>query len=211
MLRTRDCEGKSFSTASVDYDVVIPFKHRLLETAWANFSGGARPDLRPDFDQFCHDQAHWLDDYALFRALKARYKGAYYLEWPAELVQRTPAALTLARRELAGQIEQVRFAQFLLFRQGERLRDTRPCQGRAPDRRPAVLRFPRLERRVGQPGALPAGRTAQAAALSPVSLRTISAPRDSSGATPSMTGTPFVVPATAGASTVCAPCWRTWT
>jgi len=34
---------------------------------------------------------HWLEDYALFRALKAKYKGAYYLEWPAELVQRTPA------------------------------------------------------------------------------------------------------------------------
>ena len=42
--------------------------------------GGAHPDLRPDFDRFCHDQAHWLDDYALFRALKARYKGAYYVE-----------------------------------------------------------------------------------------------------------------------------------
>ena len=31
---------------------------------------------------------HWLEDYALFRALKARYNGAYYLEWPAELVRR---------------------------------------------------------------------------------------------------------------------------
>ena len=117
LLRTCDCEGKSFSAASVDYDAVIPFKNRLLETAWTNFRAGARPDLRPDFDRYCHDRAHWLDDYALFRALKARYKGAYYLEWPAELVQRTPAALTLARRELADQTDQVRFAQFLLFRQ----------------------------------------------------------------------------------------------
>ena len=37
--------------------------------------------------QFCHEQAHWLEDYALFRALKAKYKGAYYLDWPAELVR----------------------------------------------------------------------------------------------------------------------------
>jgi 4-alpha-glucanotransferase len=89
LLRTCDCEGKSFSAGSVDYDAVIPFKNRLLETAWATFSAGERRDLQPDFDQYCHDRAHWLDDYALFRALKARYKGAYYLEWSAELVQRT--------------------------------------------------------------------------------------------------------------------------
>jgi 4-alpha-glucanotransferase len=95
----------------------------LLDTAWTNFSAGARPDLRSDFDRFCHDRAHWLEDCALFRALKARYKGAYYLEWPAEFVQRNPAAVTSARRDLAGHIDQVRFAQFLLFRHGERLRE----------------------------------------------------------------------------------------
>ena len=129
LLRAKDCESNSFSAAAIDYDVVIPFKHRLLETAWANFSAGARPDLRPLFDQFCHDQMHWLEDYTLFRALKAKYKGAYYLEWPAELVQRTPATLTLVRRELARQIGQVRFAQFLLFRQGERLREHARAKG----------------------------------------------------------------------------------
>jgi 4-alpha-glucanotransferase len=72
---------------------------------------------------------HWLKDYALFRALKARYGGAYYLEWPTELVQRTLAALTTAQRELASQIEQVRFAQFLLFRQGERLKEHAHSKG----------------------------------------------------------------------------------
>jgi 4-alpha-glucanotransferase len=62
LLRTCDCEGKSFSAGSVDYDAAIPFKNRLLETAWATFSAGERRDLQPDFDQYCHDRAHWLDD-----------------------------------------------------------------------------------------------------------------------------------------------------
>ncbi|HEY9015704.1 MAG TPA: 4-alpha-glucanotransferase, partial [Gemmatimonadales bacterium] len=123
LLRARDCQGLSCSAASVNYDVVIPFKHGLLDTVWRNFSSGARPDLQPAFAQFCHDQAHWLEDYALFRVLKARHNGAYYLEWPAELVRRVPAALAQARRELASQIQQVCFAQFLLFRQGERLKN----------------------------------------------------------------------------------------
>ena len=54
--------------------------------------------------------------------MKAKYNGAYYLEWPAELVKRMPEALAQARRDLASEIDQVRFAQFVLFRQGERLK-----------------------------------------------------------------------------------------
>ena len=65
----------------------------MLATAWDRFRAGARADLRPAYEQFCDEQAHWLDDYALFRALKARHQGAYYLEWPAELVRRTARAM----------------------------------------------------------------------------------------------------------------------
>ena len=122
LLRASDCAGFSFSATAVDFDAVKRFKYALLETAWGNFSAGARADLRLAFERFGQDEAHWLDDYALFRALKARYDGARYLEWPEELVRRTPTALDQARRDLASQVDQVRFAQFLLFRQGARLK-----------------------------------------------------------------------------------------
>ncbi len=128
LLRADDYSRHSFSLA-VDYDVVIPFKRQLLETAWTNFKHGARRDLRVAFDEFRHAQAHWLDDYGLFRALKFKYSDAYYLEWPAEFVQRIPAALTRARGELSDRIEQLCFAQFLLFRQGERLREHARAKG----------------------------------------------------------------------------------
>jgi 4-alpha-glucanotransferase len=120
-----------FSDDAVDYDSVIPFKLRLLETAWANFKAGRRSDgdLASAYDQFCTTQAHWLDDYALFRSLKDKYHGVYYLEWPAELVQRSPSALAEARRELASQIDQVRFAQFLLFRQADQLKEYAHAKG----------------------------------------------------------------------------------
>jgi len=121
LLSAKDCEA-SFPSDAVDYDAVVPFKMRLLETAWKNFKAGRRKDLQPEYDGFCSEQGHWLEDYALFRALKAKYNGVYYLDWPEELVQRTPGALASARRELADQIDQVRFAQFLLFRQGDQLK-----------------------------------------------------------------------------------------
>jgi 4-alpha-glucanotransferase len=121
LLSAKDCDFH-FPSDVVDYDAVIPFKNRLLETAWTNFKAAERKDLQPAFDEFCARQEHWLEDYALFRALKAKYHGAYYLDWPEELVQRRPEALASARRELANEIDQVRFAQFLLFRQGDEIK-----------------------------------------------------------------------------------------
>src|SRR5439155_11607976 len=121
LLGPGDCAAPAFSPSAIDYKAIIPFKYRLLEKAWSDFTKAGDAELQIAFEQFCHEQAHWLDDYALFRALKIRYNGAYYLEWPTELVQRVPKALAQARRELANQVDQVRFAQFLLFRQGVRL------------------------------------------------------------------------------------------
>jgi 4-alpha-glucanotransferase len=101
----------------------------LFEKAWNTFRAMPRSALRIDNDQFCVEQAHWLDDYALFRALKARHGGVSYLEWPAELVYREPVALAEARRNLAELMGQVCFAQFLLFRQGKRLREHAHARG----------------------------------------------------------------------------------
>ena len=129
LLRPEDCIGSSFSTTAVDYATVIPFKRRLLEIAWGNFAAAKRADLGHAFGEFCEREAHWLDEYALFRALKTRFGGTSYLGWPADLVRREPAALNSARRELAAQCERTRFAQFLLFRQGGRLKEYGRAKG----------------------------------------------------------------------------------
>jgi len=130
LIQASDAQSH-FPADAVDYDSVVPFKQRLLETAWANFKDGQRSarDLAPAYDEFCATQAHWLDDYALFRALKEKYHGVYYLEWPSELVRRSPNALAEARRELASQIDQVRFAQFLLSRQTDQLKEHAHAKG----------------------------------------------------------------------------------
>jgi len=123
LLRASDTQS-NFSNDVVEFDSVIAFKEGLLETAWANFKSAQSKfkNLKFDYEQFCATQEHWLDDYAIFRALKAMYQGAYYLDWPAELVQRKLDPLADAQHELADQIDQVRFAQFLLFRQADQLK-----------------------------------------------------------------------------------------
>jgi 4-alpha-glucanotransferase len=122
LLNANEFTLPRFSNTAIDYGIVIPFKRRLLEIAWDNFTTSASWKLKVAFAQFCQAQAHWLEDYALFRVLKARHNGAYYLEWPRELIERVPAALARARRDLSSEFDQVRFAQFLLFRQGDRLK-----------------------------------------------------------------------------------------
>src|SRR5262249_14019822 len=129
LVRASDWAGQSFPATTVDFDAMKRFKYSLLETAWRNFRKGARRARGPACEDFGRRQAHWLEDYALFRALKERYGGASSLEWPAELVRRTPRALEAARVELSARIELVRFSQFLLYRQGVRLKDHARAKG----------------------------------------------------------------------------------
>jgi 4-alpha-glucanotransferase len=128
LLETSDCEA-NFAQDVVDYDSIIPFKQRLLEKAWVKFKAGERKDLRSAYDQFCATQKSWLEDYALFRALKSKFEGAYYLKWPEDLIQRKPRALEKARRELENQFDQYRLEQFLLLRQADQLKEHAHAKG----------------------------------------------------------------------------------
>ena len=107
LLESSDCQGVAFPPNSIEYSAVISFKRGLLERAWSNFNTRAQPELRSAFEQYCLEQTSWLEDYALFRALKAKFNGAYYLDWPAELIVREPGALAAARRDLSDHMERV--------------------------------------------------------------------------------------------------------
>jgi 4-alpha-glucanotransferase len=122
-------EVPRFRDDVVEYELVIPFKRDLLRRVAKNFQSRADRGLKSEFDLFCQQQSHWLEDYALFRALKEKFAGAHYLQWPAEYVARQPAAMARARQELARDLEQVRLAQWLIFRQGEKLKEYAHAHG----------------------------------------------------------------------------------
>jgi 4-alpha-glucanotransferase len=122
LLNRRDVEGVQFPAGHVDYGPVIEFKNRILNRAWENFQRGAAPALGAAFADFCRHAAGWLDDYALFRAIKDAHGGKSWSDWPLELVVRKPDALAEARRELAGAVGLHQFRQFLFFRQWRALK-----------------------------------------------------------------------------------------
>jgi 4-alpha-glucanotransferase len=98
---------------TVDYAAVRDVKHAALRRSYVHFrdrelaSGTRRASA---FLAFCQDQAWWLDDYALFRALHAHHGERSWCDWPAPLRNREPHALEEARQLVA---DDARFRQYM--------------------------------------------------------------------------------------------------
>jgi 4-alpha-glucanotransferase len=123
LLQQGDIGDVRFPAEHVDFGPVIQFKLRILKQAWINFQAGRATHLRSEFDAFRARCAKWLDDYALFMALKDAHGGASWLDWPTDLVCRDPGRLAIVRRDLAEAVGRHEFAQFLFFRQWKALKD----------------------------------------------------------------------------------------
>lgn len=122
LLRSADLVGGNWPADHVEYERVIPYKAGLTAKAWDNFRAGAGAALHAPFEEFRNREADWLDDFALFLALKEAHGGGSWFDWPEEFIQREPAALARARQELAGPIELHRFRQFLFYHQWRALK-----------------------------------------------------------------------------------------
>jgi 4-alpha-glucanotransferase len=103
-----------FSETRVDYRAVTDYKMRILEAAYRRFK--AMPD-RGEYEGFCFQNSHWLGDFALFAALRARLEGKSWNEWPDEIRDRNPEALDGMRYQLRDEIEKEQFVQFIFYRQ----------------------------------------------------------------------------------------------
>ena len=102
-----------FSEYLVDFPAVLAFKEKLLELAFLEFKLGG--DSIP-FAAFCQTMP-WLEDYALFMALREEFAAAPWFSWPAGLARRRPEALAQWRKTLAERILFHKFVQFCFFSQ----------------------------------------------------------------------------------------------
>ena len=112
----------SFPTGTVDYGAVIPWKRGLVARAAARFRRSARGRRRDAFERFCAENADWLEDFALFMAIKDHHGGAPWDTWDWALASRQPEALREAARELDEAIFAWRYGQFRFFDQWDALK-----------------------------------------------------------------------------------------
>jgi len=130
LIDNSDFAGIRFPDDHVVFEQVIQFKDRLLAKAWQNFQAGRGSGMRAGLDAFCgRHHAVWLDDFALFRALKDKYGNQTWQEWPIELVRRDGAALTRIRDKLQGDMARHRFGQFLFFHQWKHVKNYANSKG----------------------------------------------------------------------------------
>jgi 4-alpha-glucanotransferase len=113
----------------VDFGALYSWKPGLLDKAYFHFDAISDSLFRSEFQAFCIDNASWLDDYALFMALKDANAGIAWNEWPVDQRQRHKAALDQARGEFSDSILRQKFRQFLFFRQWTALRNYAHSKG----------------------------------------------------------------------------------
>jgi 4-alpha-glucanotransferase len=105
----------------VDFAAAARRSDVLIRHAYEGLKAGRAPALRDGFAAYRQRHAYWLDDYALFRALRDA-QGSPWTSWDPVIRTRRPAALRRARKELADEAERHAFGQFLFDRQWTALR-----------------------------------------------------------------------------------------
>jgi 4-alpha-glucanotransferase len=118
LLSAEDIDARpALASTQVDYGRAIAFKLPLLKKAFDTFSSRASSSSRSEFSAFCGRNGHWLDDYALFMAVKDEHRGRAWPDWEPAIAAREPQAVETWKKELSYEIESQKFKQFQFFRQ----------------------------------------------------------------------------------------------
>ncbi len=104
----------AFPEDRVDFERLVPWKTAVLQSAKPPSS---------DFEGFCEANADWLDDFALFVALKEQHGGVAWNKWEPGARDRDPGALAEWRERLAAPVAAQKFLQFAFFEQWRELRE----------------------------------------------------------------------------------------
>jgi 4-alpha-glucanotransferase len=118
-----------FSGDKVDFEQVATIKIDLLKKACNNFKTQASSIQQKEFAGFCESKAYWLDNYALFMALKDSQNNASWYTWEPELAKREPEALDRIQRQLTGEIFYHKFTQYEFFRQWSNIKSYANMRG----------------------------------------------------------------------------------
>jgi len=114
-------EVPKFPADKVDFGKVIYWKLDLLSRSYLQFQNSSDKSLKEDFNTFCEKHTKWLNDYALFMALKEFQGGEPWGKWPPALRDRDPGVLDIFRQENEFAIQRQMYLQFLFFRQWNKL------------------------------------------------------------------------------------------
>ena len=123
LLTLQDLQDRPlFDEDQVDFGKVIEWKLKLLDRAYAHFKRSSKTQLRQSFDDFAESQKDWLEDFALFMAIKESQGGFSWSNWPKALRLHEEKELADFSKSHTEAIESQKLRQFLFFKQWSALR-----------------------------------------------------------------------------------------
>ena len=123
LLKTSDIPHDiNFEETEFDTFKTAEFITPLLKKAIDNFHKSSSASDKEAFDLFCHQQAYWLDDYALFISLKKQFNNAPWYDWESGFRLREAVVIEKARQALADEIRFQKTLQYIFFRQWMQLK-----------------------------------------------------------------------------------------
>lgn len=111
------------SQRRADFETAVTLKSNALKRAYARFVTAADRPTQEKFNEFRHENREWLEDHALFVALKDAQPGLGWTDWEPDVRDRKAPAMDRVRRDLAESIGLHQYAQFELHRQWTQLKD----------------------------------------------------------------------------------------
>lgn len=116
-LDADDISGVSLPEGAAHYGFAYGFKSRLLHKAAQRFHRHGGEERRSAYEEFQANQAYWLNDYALFRALRQHFGDRAWNLWPEAIRRREEGALRSWGDELAPSVLFHKYSQFVFFEQ----------------------------------------------------------------------------------------------
>lgn len=111
-----------FPSETVDYAAAAAFREAMLAKAFAAFEERGDADEKQRLERFCEESRGWLDDYVLYTAIRRREGNVPWTEWDPRYRDRETEAMGRARHELRGELDLLRFQQYLFDKQWRALR-----------------------------------------------------------------------------------------
>lgn len=122
-LTREECDACDFGNHEnyIDYEKMYLQRFPLLRKAWERAVKKGL-ETKKDYVAFLQKSMNWLDDYALYMALKDAFPGKCFIEWERDIRLREPLAMAKYRRELADEIRFYQFQQYLFDKQWRELK-----------------------------------------------------------------------------------------
>jgi 4-alpha-glucanotransferase len=112
LLSKKDLQpAPDFPIGKVNYPLVANYKEKILNLAYVRYK------KTDEYERFCQENKDWLEDFTLFKRLKAHYSDKVWSEWPRKIRDREKNALKKLSEELSNEIEKEKFLQYIFYQQ----------------------------------------------------------------------------------------------